>query len=256
MFENPLKDKLDAGEHVVGTMVTEIRNPLLVPLLERAGFDFLVVDFEHGTFSHYDLLQFVLAARRSSLTVLARPPGGDYISLAKIWDAGARGILVPRVENPEQVRGIIQASKYPPFGARGYGPRGIVTFMDDSLPADQKIGIINNNSLIFLQVEKKIAVEQIDGLLAPDHINGVIIGPADLSVSLGIPGQFTSDLFCEAVELVLAACNAYQIPMGFHSGDLDLVRYWRSKGASISMYSSPWSLLAGEAKKVVEQLRK
>ena len=110
-------------------MITEIRNPLLIPLLIDAGFDFAIVDMEHATFTHYELSQFVIAAKRTEFTVLARPWASDYISLAKVWDSGGQGIMVPCVETVEEVRGIIDASKYPPIGQRGYGPRGIITIL-------------------------------------------------------------------------------------------------------------------------------
>src|SRR5271157_6555418 len=176
MQENQLKRKMVAGETVMGTMIKELQTPLLVPLLASAGLDFAIIDTEHGPFSYSDIQNFVLAAKHSSFTVLVRPPGSDYISIARALDSGAQGLMVPRVETPEEVQQIVGAAKYPPLGNRGYGPGGIVTDFQGGLSQAQKMEVINAETVLILQIEKSEAVDCIEELIAPPAVDGVIIG--------------------------------------------------------------------------------
>jgi 2-keto-3-deoxy-L-rhamnonate aldolase RhmA len=242
MLQNHLLKKISSNIPIIGTMLAEIRNPLIIPLLEKAGFDFVIVDMEHGTYSFYDVLQFVLAAKSTSLTVLVRTPGKDGQMISKVFDSGALGIMVPRVETVEEVRKIIDMTKYPPIGTRGYGPRGILTDFD-SLSTEEKISLINQETLIWLQIESHNAVQQISSLINFSEINGIVIGPADLSISMAIPGQFKNPLMIETCENVLNACLKKGIPCGIHLRDLDSLKYWKQKGMKILIYTTPFDLL-------------
>lgn len=254
MFENKLKAKVKAGETVIGTMNDEIRESLLMPLLARCGFDFVIHDFEHSTFALHDMVQFIGAARASNLTVMARPPGCDYISLAKLWDAGTQGLMVPRVETPEQVKQIIHASKYPPIGERGYGPRGVITNFE-SATTPEKIKKINENTMIILQIETKLAIENIEKLIAPPEIDGVIIGPFDLSISLGIPEQFTNEVYVKSVEKVIQACKKRGVPSGIHTSNMKELLKWKEKGMKLLMFGSTFKFIQETGNDVVKQIR-
>ncbi|MHA1734271.1 MAG: HpcH/HpaI aldolase family protein [Promethearchaeota archaeon] len=248
MFDVTLRADLEAGKVVTGTMLYEIRNPLVIPLLHAAGFDFVVVDFEHGTYSHYDLLKFALAARGTGMAVLARPPGWQYEFVAKLLDAGAHGVLVPRVETPGQAGEAARHARYPPAGDRGYGPRDVVTGDFSPLSAAEKVSRTNEGVVVLVQVEREGAVGDIDAILEVPGVDGVVVGPSDLSLSLGVPGQFRHETFECASRRVVEACKRHGVPYGIHAGDLDLVRDWGAGGATILMYSSPWKVLANAAR--------
>lgn len=253
MFENKLKTKLVAGETVIGTMNDEIHDPLLMPLLNRCGFDFVIHDYEHGTFALNDMVQFAQAAKSTNLTVMARPPGFDYISIAKLWDAGAQGLMVPRVETPEQVHQIIQFSKYPPMGERGYGPRGIITNYE-SIQMKEKVNIINQNTLIIIQIEKKLAIENIESIIVPAEIDGVIVGPYDLSLSLGIPEEFTNPLFVKSIEKVIQACKKRGIPSGIHASNMKDLLMWKEKGMRLLMCGSTFKFIQEAGSDIVKKI--
>jgi len=254
MFENKLKAKLVAGQTVIGTMNDEIHEPLLMALLNKCGFDFVIHDFEHGTFALNEMIGFIQAARSSNLTIMARPPGFDYISIAKLWDAGAQGLMVPRIETVEQVNDIIRFSKYPPQGERGYGPRGVITNFE-AVKTAEKIKIINQNTLILLQIEKKVAIENIEKLIAPGEIDGVIIGPYDLSISLGIPEDFTNELYIQSIEKVIAACKKRGIPSGIHVNNVKELLIWKEKGMKILMCGSPFKFIQDQGSEIVKTIR-
>jgi 2-dehydro-3-deoxyglucarate aldolase/4-hydroxy-2-oxoheptanedioate aldolase len=255
MHENLLKRKIAAGGPVIGTMIKDIESPLIIPLLASSGLDFAIVDTEHGPFSYADIQDLVLAAKGTNFTVLVRPPGSDYISIARALDNGAQGLMVPRVESPEEVQQIISACKYPPTGNRGYGPGGIITDFQGGASQAEKMDAINAETLLILQIEKGAAIDQIEEMVAPSAVDGVIIGPADLSISLGIPGDFQNPEIVSAIGRVVAACQARGIPSGIHVRDLNLLRQWQEHGMTLLMYATPFDFVQAEAKHAVAVLR-
>lgn len=255
MIENPLFQKLASNKPIFGTMLAEIRNPLIIPLLAKTGLDFVIVDMEHGTYEYYDIVQFVLAAKSTSLAVLVRPPGKDGQMISKVLDSGALGVMVPRVETIEEVRTIIDATKYPPIGKRGYGARGIVTDFDANSTAE-KITHINQQTMIWLQIESVNAINHITSLINFPEINGVVIGPADLSVSMQVPGQFQDSGLIAACEKVIAACNKQGIKSGIHLRDLNSLKIWHQKGMNILIYTTPFDLILEKMALDVKELKK
>ncbi len=255
MRENPLRQKLRAGELVCGTMIKDVNNPLLVPLLADAGLEFAIVDTEHSAYTHLDLQNFALAAQTRNIALLVRPPGGDYLSIAKVLDCGAEGILVPRVETPEEVAGIIAAAKYPPVGNRGYSPSGVTTGYKKDLTMAQKVQQINQETLVLLQIEKTAAVDQIEAILQPNEIDGVIVGPADLSLSMGMPGDYDNLKFVDAIIRVIVACSARNIPCGIHLPDIARLIAWKQQGMTILMYASPFQMIMADTQRFLDATR-
>ncbi len=254
MYANPILEKLQRKEPIYGTMIDEISNPLVIPLLSRAGFDFVVVDMEHGAFTIREIVNFVIAAKNCPISIIVRTPGKDSQMISKILDCGAHGIMVPHVETKAEVQNIIQASKYPPIGTRGYGPRGIITDYQP-LACEDKIRIINQNVVIWIQVESIVAIEKMDMLLSFPEINGVIIGPMDLSVSMGIPGQMHDIHIQQMFQKVLATCNQKGVSCGIHFKDLAKSKEWKAKGMTICLHSTTFELLFEKAKKDVVELK-
>ncbi len=254
MYANPIIEKLQRKESIYGTMIDEISNPLVIPLLSRAGFDFAVIDMEHGAFTIRDIVNFVIASKNCPISIIVRTPGKDPQMISKILDNGAHGIMVPHVETKAEVQSIIQASKYPPIGIRGYGPRGIITDYE-TIPCEEKVRIINQNIVIWIQIESVIAIEKLDMLLSFPDINGVIIGPMDLSLSMGIPGQMHDIHIQQAFQKVLAQCNQKGVPCGIHFKDLAKSKEWKAKGMNICLYSTAFELLFEKAKKDLSELK-
>jgi 2-dehydro-3-deoxyglucarate aldolase/4-hydroxy-2-oxoheptanedioate aldolase len=256
MFENPLRNKLATNPHakLIGTMLDEDRNPLIIPLLAKAGFDFVIIDCEHGTYTYFDVLQFCLAAKNFNMAVLARTPGDDYISLAKMWDSGVHGIMVPHIESKEQAEQIVNFSKYPPLGHRGYGPRGIITDFEN-LATEEKIARINQHTMLFAQLESETAVKNIESIATVSGIDGWIVGPMDLSISLGVPGRLSDPKFLAAFERILHSGQAHDIPVGLHVRSLEMLQNWQQQGLQILMYSTPYDMLLDTAAAAVKTLK-
>ena len=255
MRDNLLRVKFQAGELVLGTMIKDVYNPLLVSLLADAGLDFAIVDTEHSPYSYRDVQDFALAARSRDITLLARPPGSDYVSITKLLDCGVEGILVPRVETPEEIACIIASVKYPPAGNRGYSPSGVTTGYRKDLSMAQKIQKINKDVLILLQIERIAALTQLENIIKPPEISGVIVGPADLSLSMGIPGEYDNPKFVEAVKRVILACRTRKMPCGIHLPDIAGLASWKQQGMTILMYASPFQMILADIERFLDAIR-
>lgn len=247
---------LRAGKPVVGMMVRCFTGPAIVPIVARAGLDFIVIDQEHGPATVRDIEHVVLAARGipgKGLAVIVRVPVNDYQPVAKALDAGADGIMVPRVEDAAGADAACKHATYPPAGHRGFGmPSHLVREPGASQAAT--IQETNENVVVLVQVESVGGVDAIEAILGVDRVDGVIVGPADLSLSLGVPGMFGDPAVRSAAGRVLAACKAAGKPFGIHFSSLDDSVSWKERGASILLHGTDASLLADRARHVVATL--
>ncbi len=229
---NLMKQSLKAGRPVVGTMIAEIRQPSVVQLLAHAGFDFVIIDNEHGAFNIETVADLSRAARTIGLTPVVRVPDVTYPYIAQSLDAGAQGVMIPRITDVEQVRYAVQVMKYPPVGIRGLAlSRGHTNFQ--SGPMAETMAQFNKETLLIVQVETRPAVEQVDEILAVAGVDVALVGPSDLSIALGIPGQMEAPPMHTAIEAMLAACRRHGVAPAIHMNDLKLAVYWAQQGMQV-----------------------
>lgn len=208
---NPLKDKLARGEPVVGTFVS-LPSPPFVQILAGCGFDFLIVDCEHGPISIETAQAMITATAVSSCVPLARVPWNLPWLAKPLLDAGALGIVTPLVRSPEDARTAVAACRYPPAGERGWGP-----FYAPSrwgLDAFAYTSQANDAVLTVLLIEHVDAVRAIDAIAAIPGIDVALIAPYDLSSSLGKPGAFEDPEFLAAVAEAERGIRAAGIVLG------------------------------------------
>ena len=253
MRENVVRAKLARGEAVYGMFVTEFDSPAIPVVLADAGLDFFVLDMEHGAFTITSALHILQTARLAQITPLVRVPDGMYHVIAPALDAGAQGIVVPRVETRELAERSLSAMRYPPLGVRGvYGGKANndyqpVKLMDYTRHA-------NENILAMIQIESKTAVEHADELLATPGLDGVLIGPWDLASSLGLD---PSDAKVEVmVERVLEAAQRQKVACGIHLGDPAAVKRWQSRGMTFLSCMGDLEMLRNSAHALNEALRR
>ncbi len=201
----PLKKRLEAGDLVVGAMLSEVRNPNVVYLLAKSGFDFVIVDNEHGTYSAADVSNLVAAARGADIAVIVRIPEIRRETIIKPLDSGATGLLVPQVETADQARQIIHHAKYPPKGQRGLAMRRAHSLYGRS-DAGEYLRQANEDTFIVVQAERQTAIDHLDQIVAVEGIDAVLVGPFNLSVSLGIPAELTHPKEVEAIDKVVQVC--------------------------------------------------
>jgi len=254
MRENLLKRALKRGQIVIGTMICESRTPSVTHYLQQAGFDFFILDMEHGAYSIETVADIVQAARLVGITPLVRVSDLEYHLVARPLDAGAMGVMIPRVESRDDAERAVRFMKYPPLGERGVASgRGHTDLRAVPLPELVEKG--NAETLLILQIEKRQAIENIEALVAVEGVDVALIGPHDLSVSLGLPGELGHSLMTESIQRVVDACRARGVASGIHSRDLDALKFWRERGMRLLMYSSDFGLMASAGAKAVQVLR-
>jgi 2-keto-3-deoxy-L-rhamnonate aldolase RhmA len=254
MKRNALKQALQQGKTVFGTMVQEIRSPAVAMVMATAGFDFLFIDMEHGAYDLETVADLIKVARLSGLTPLVRVPDAQYHLISRVLDAGAQGFMVPRVETRETVEQVVQWAKFPPLGSRGCSPfKGHADYRPE--PMWEFTRQANEDTMVILQIERKAAIEDIEGLLAVPGVDAAILGPNDLALSLGIAEDMSNPVMIESIDKVVQACERRGIPCGMHVGDLNALKNWMSKGMRLVVYSTDLSFLLSGARSGLKVLR-
>ena len=200
-----LKKKLRRRERLFAAWVS-YAHPSITETFARAGFDFIAIDMEHSTITVEQAQRIIAACQSEGVPCLPRPVSHSNDWFKPLLESGADGLLVQMVSTPEDVAAIIGHLKYPPVGNRSYGLNRAQAYGFDF---DSYIQSWNDTSSFIIQVESIQAVENIDKLLSFDEIDGVMVGPYDISGSLGVPGQMSHPLVIEASRKVIAACERF-----------------------------------------------
>jgi 4-hydroxy-2-oxoheptanedioate aldolase len=195
-----------AGETLFGVWA-DLASPMSAELLGRAGYDWVIVDLEHGAATEAELLAHLHAIELTGSAALVRPQSGERLRIGRALDLGAEGIMVPRLDTAEQAREAVTFLRYPPAGQRGVALRTRGAKLG-SVPHAGVAGL-NADILGIVQIESPSAVAQADAIAALDGVDVLFVGPADLSHSLGVPGQFGASVFTDALDTVVAACRRH-----------------------------------------------
>ncbi|MBI3608069.1 MAG: 4-hydroxy-2-oxovalerate aldolase [Nitrospirae bacterium] len=210
-----LKEKLQRRERLFAGWVSYAQ-PSITETFARAGFDFIAIDMEHSTISLEQAQRIIAASQSEGVPCLPRPVSHSNDWFKPLLESGADGLLVQMVNTPEEIEAIIGHLKYPSVGRRSYGVNRAQAYGFDF---DSYIQNWNETSTFIIQVESIRAVENIEKLLAFDEVDGVMIGPYDISGSLGVPGQTTHPLVIEASRKVIAACERFGKSCGTQVAD-------------------------------------
>ena len=249
-----VKQRLRNGELVLGTIISEVRNPNIAYMLAQCGFEFFIIDNEHGTYDSETVSNMIAAARGAGIAAIVRIPEIRRETILKPLDSGAAGLLVPQVNTVEQAEEVIHHSKYPPAGNRGVALRRAAN-MYARVNAAEYLQKANEDTFIAVQAESEQAIKNIDAIAAVDGVDCVFVGPFDLSVSLGIPGQVNHPREVEAIDKVLAACRNHRRASGILLFEPDPLIEWIRKGVRFATYSSDISLLVDAAAKTVTAIK-
>jgi 4-hydroxy-2-oxoheptanedioate aldolase len=199
-----LRARIHAGETLFGTFLG-LGSPTAAEICARAGFDWVIIDLEHGAGSEGDLLASLHAVGSTATTALVRPRSADRLRIGRVLDTGAHGVMVPRIDLPEQAAEAISFMRYPPEGTRGLALSTRGAGLGELSHTD--VRSINERVVGIIQVESPSAVEHAAELAAIDGVDVLFVGPADLTHSMGIPGQFDDDRYLEALKQVVAAAE-------------------------------------------------
>ncbi|MCL5075693.1 MAG: aldolase/citrate lyase family protein [Chloroflexi bacterium] len=254
MRPNRLRGVLAQGKAVFGTMLQELRSPAVPIILANAGLDFIFVDMEHGAYNMETIADLIKVIRLTGVCPLVRVPNDEYPWIARALDAGAEGVMVPRVETRDQVERIVRYAKYPPVGERGCS---VVKGHNDYRTADQLefTRHANQENLIIIQIERQRAVENIDDLLSVPGVDAAVIGPNDLALSYGVPEDLSNPLLADACQKVVDASRRHGCFSGMHVGDVQTLKFWMAKGMRVIVYWTDIGMLAAASVKGLAELR-
>jgi 2-dehydro-3-deoxyglucarate aldolase/4-hydroxy-2-oxoheptanedioate aldolase len=253
-MKNKTKAKLKNGEIVIGHFILEFDTPGIGQMAANAGCDFLIFDMEHSSLTQESIRRSVLSAKSADVTALVRVPYTEYFLMSRALDAGAEGLMVPRVETRDQTLKIIDSTKYPPAGNRG-AAFGIAH--DDYKGVDIAASAerANEETLIIVQTETAKGVENVDEILSVDGVDVAWIGQCDLSISLGIPGQYDHPDFLRAFDKVLNACEKHGVVLGYLPLNVAEAREMIDKGVLCIAYSADVFLFSIALGNDVQQIR-
>jgi len=207
-----LKNKLKNNKLTIGSWIT-IGHSSVVDIMASAGFEWLVIDMEHTSIDLTTAHNLISTIQANNMKALVRVSKNEEVIIKRILDMGADGIIVPMIKSKSDALEAIDYAKYPPIGKRGVG-----------LFRAQKYGLgfneykkwVNEELVIIAQIEHIEAVNNIDEIITTDGIDGIIIGPYDLSGSMGYPGEYEREDVSEAIKYILQACQKNNTPSGFH----------------------------------------
>jgi 4-hydroxy-2-oxoheptanedioate aldolase len=224
-----LRRRLLGGEVALGAQLA-LYDPTVIEIFGRAGFDWLVIDTEHAAHSPLTVKAMLQTGVHSDAVVLARPLRLDPDEIRRYLDLGSPGVLCPFVETGEQAQLLVDACRYPPAGFRGHGPRRAAVYGFDAV---EYFEVANEAMLCIPIIESEKAVANIGDIAAVDGIDGVTLGPMDLSLDLGVFRQFEHERYLEAVEEVRAACKRHGKAMGTGCYSIDHAAACRDAGDTL-----------------------
>ena len=199
----------------------------------------------------------IRTAKDVGITSIVRVGKTDYSRIAQIFDVGADGIIVPRVETPEQARTIIDAAKFTPEGKRGFGMRPLI-FGKMRMTIQESIADQNKDRFVFVQIESRLGVDNLEAILdeGRGNISGVMLGPADFQLDIGKPDQPDTPEFEKAAQHVSDLCAARKIPAGIPAGSVEHAEKWIARGYSMVCLGSDDGFIVAGASRTVKALRK
>jgi 2-dehydro-3-deoxyglucarate aldolase/4-hydroxy-2-oxoheptanedioate aldolase len=253
MQTNRVKAMLRDNKAVSGPIIGEIRSIGGVKLMAHAGFDFLFLDMEHAMYNWETILQLVQTALLCDICPLVRPTDNIYGLVARALDSGAQGVIIPRVQDRQAAEDVIQFTKYPPIGRRGAGGDGRNAYLRKGVL--EAIETANDESLVVVQIESVEAVDRIDEIASVDGVDVMLIGPQDLSISLGCHGDFTQPDFLAAAKKVAEAGKKYGKATGMVEKDAANLERWYDMGMRFLVCSSDSYMLSSSAARDVQVLK-
>ena len=225
-----LRQRLGAGHTALGTFVVELRTPAVARFLQQGGFDFMLIDTEHGQFDAAEISEHIRAGKRWGVCPLVRVSGPERGEVMRALDGGAEGIMVPMCQSVEDAERAVEYSKYPPVGQRGAHfvrphtefapPANLGDYMEEA----------NRELLTIVQIETAAAVERVDEIAAVEGIDMLYMGPGDLSVAFGVPGQVTHPEVMAAAAEMGKACQRHGKIAGSHFTHPDALPELHSRG--------------------------
>jgi 2-dehydro-3-deoxyglucarate aldolase/4-hydroxy-2-oxoheptanedioate aldolase len=246
-----LSETIDRHGVAVGVMLYEFDTPGVTRILAAAGVDFAIFDMEHTGWDAGTLRTTIATGRGTGVRTIARVVRAEYALVATALDAGCRGVMAPMVESGAQARLLVESARYPPLGRRGFG----MLFSDELADGPGAYTRrANLDNVVIAQIETVAGIENADEIVGVPGIDAVWLGQFDLSLSLGIPGDFEHPAFGAALDRLSETCARHGKPLGQMVATVDEALALRERGFTIFAYADVW-LFEGAVRGSLDALR-
>jgi 2-dehydro-3-deoxyglucarate aldolase/4-hydroxy-2-oxoheptanedioate aldolase len=246
----PLRDRLRAGEATVGTFLN-LGSPLAAEACALAGFDWLLVDLEHGAGGEDALVGQLLAAAAHDVSVIVRVETAERIRAGRVLDAGAAGVMFPRLDTQEEVVDALAHLRYPPEG-----DRGVATY-NRACGFGLRTGVLdtaNDEVIAVVQIESVAALDNVEAIAQAPGVDVLFVGPRDLTHALGVPGQIDAREYRAALDRVVAAARSAGVTAGVLASDRQAAEGYLDAGFGFVAVGSDSSFIATAASAAVRPL--
>jgi 4-hydroxy-2-oxoheptanedioate aldolase len=246
------KDALANGKSVYGPFM-KTGDAAFVECAGHAGFDFCILDMEHGPVDFFTLQNLIRGAEVAGIVPVVRTCDSSETAIGKALDLGAKGIQVPQIQSAEQAHKVIQAAKFYPSGERGVC-RFVRAANYSSMQRDEYFAKANE-ALIILQVEGKQVIHHLEEILSVEGLDVLFIGPYDLSQSLGVPGQVSHPEVIEAIKKITDKAKRAGVTTGVFCDTPEASNLWQHAGIQYISYSVDVGIFTGACRDIVKKLR-
>jgi 2-dehydro-3-deoxyglucarate aldolase/4-hydroxy-2-oxoheptanedioate aldolase len=245
-----LRERLQSAEPIIGSIVS-VDSPDVAEVMSLVGFDYLWIEAEHAPLGFAEV-QTLIQAIGGRCPSLVRIPDNAEVWFKKALDTGCDGLVVPQVKTADEARRAVKCAYYPPLGARSVG---ITRAQGYGTTFTEYVETINDRLLLVLQIEHATGVENVDEIVAVPGIGAILVGPFDLSGSLGLLGQTTHPEVEERIEAVRAACERAGVPVGIFAVDAATARRYIDRGFKLVCLSSDTSFMHRAATSALRETR-
>lgn len=253
MRENALKRKLQRGEVVIGPFMN-CSYPAFIEIVGLAGFDYAIIDMEHGPLEVETAEDLCRAAQGVGLDPIVRVRKNDAPQIQRALDIGSAGVQVPQIETKADAEAVVRAAKYQPLGMRGvsfFTRAGDYTVFGLSGITER----LNAEQMVVVHVEGKRGLDNLEEILTVPHIDVIFLGPYDLSQSFGVPGQINDPRVVKGMEEATAKIRAAGKWAGTFAGDAETAKRWINVGVQYISLSVDVGIFARACRSLVEQVR-
>lgn len=252
MKNTTLKKKMKNNELSIGSWIT-IGHPAIVEILGNAGFEWLTIDIEHNQINGQTVTVLISTIQSKDIAALVRVSKNEEVTIKHVMDAGADGIIVPMVCNKSDAEKAVEYVKYPPIGKRGVG---LSRAQNYGLGFEDYKKWLNESALIIAQIEHIEGVNNIEEIITTSGIDGIIIGPYDLSGSLGVPGDYKNPEVIKALKHVEETCLKNKFSLGYHvvPPDKNLLKETIAKGYNFIALSTDFYFMGETANNLMTSI--
>ena len=238
-----IKNEFEKGNKLRGAMIFEFFSPGIPLILKNAGCEFIIFDMEHGGLSLEQFKTLAAISNANKIFPLIRIPELSYNYIARALDLGAAGIMNPMVNSAEEAKKIVQFSKYPPIGIRGAG----FGFAHDNYTNIDPLTYIEeaNNKLVnIIQIETSLGLESVEEIASIDGVDCLWVGHFDLTNFLGIPGNFKSSIYLDAIDKIVSAAKSNNKSLGIMVNNKDEIEIYSNLGFNLIAVGTEMSILS------------